>query len=142
MKGNYRQKQSPAGILWKIFSATLIKIIHSRSFLVTTTKVFWTKSEDFFRSSYNEVFQKRIFRKTQQNSQENPCIGVSFFKKRDSNRSVFLWIFQNFPGQLFFQNVYGPLFFWSVDFVIIRVNGKNWSALTNIADQKISKIKP
>ena len=42
----------------------------------------------------------------------------------------------------FLRNAYWPLFFWLVTFVIIPVNDKNWSALTNFADQKVAKVKP
>ena len=45
---------------------------------------------------------KKVLLKISQNSQENTCARVSFFKdlqlyqKRDSDTSVFLWILRNF----------------------------------------------
>ena len=53
------------------------------------------------RSNHCRCFIKKVFFKISQNSQENTCIGVSFFKKiaawrpaalRDSNTGVFRWI--------------------------------------------------
>ena len=59
----------------------------------------------FFRSTHQTCSIKKVFLKISQNSQENTCTRVSFFKKnlRTAN-------FQNFKEHLFLQNTFDGCF--------------------------------
>ena len=82
---------------------------------------------------------KQVFQKTCQNSQKSFWIKISFSKKRLRHEG-FLVNFAKLLRTSFFQNTYGPLIFRSVAFVIMQINDKDWSTLSNFSDQKTRKV--
>ena len=68
----------------------------------------------FHKQPLEVFYEKKVFLKISQNSQENSSVRVSFFiklqasglqryKKRNSGIGVFLWILRNFQGHLFYR---------------------------------------
>ena len=141
IKGNYRQKQSPGGIIWKIFSATLLKKSITAVFLWLLRKFSlrekWPYSESFWS----------VFSRIWAEYGETPLISpysVQMWKNTDQKNSEYEKFSGSVSEQLFLRALLNTWikhkdFFRSSYPEALRTLHKKWSFPLRISSVNVTK---